>query len=81
MRESWTPRATNTWYIDPVLRHYRCYRVWMIETNAERISDTIAWFPHYTNMPVHTNQPTILSTTYEITQALIQSRLSSYFPH
>ena len=55
VRESWAPRATNAYYIGPALRHYRCYRVWITETNAERVSDTIAWFPHYTNLPIHTN--------------------------
>ena len=35
IRESWAPRATNGWYIGPALRHYHCYRVWILETNAE----------------------------------------------
>ena len=35
IRESWAPRATNSWYIGPALRHYHCYRVWILETNAE----------------------------------------------
>ena len=56
IRESWTPRATNGWYIGPALRHYRCYRVWILETNAERISDTIAWFPRHVKMPTPTNE-------------------------
>ena len=35
IRESWAPRATNGWYIGSALRHYHCYRVWILETNAE----------------------------------------------
>ena len=81
VRESWAPRATNAWYIGPALPHYRCYLIWIIDTNTERISDSIAWFPHYTNIPVYTNQSTILSATHKLTQVLLQPRLSaSFFP-
>ena len=80
VREGWAPCATPTYYIGPALRHYRCYRVWITETNAERMSDTIAWFPHYTTLPIHTNQTTLLSAAYDLTQALLQPSLSSYSP-
>ena len=67
IRESWTPRATNGWYIGPALRHYRCYRVWILETNAERISGTIAWFLRHVKMPTPSNELAILSAPHDLT--------------
>ena len=81
VRESWTPRATPAYYIGLALRHYRCYRIWITETNAERISDTIAWFLYYTNLEIHTNHTTLLSTAHELTYTLLQPILSSSSPH
>ena len=68
VRESWAPHATLAYYIGPALRHYRCYRVWITETNAEWILDTIVWFPHYTNLLIHTNQTTLLSALLELVE-------------
>ena len=50
-RASWSPHAIDGWYIGPALRHYRCFRVWATATNAERIADTIVWFPEDYFMP------------------------------
>ena len=45
IRETWAPHAVDGWYIGPAMHHYRCFRVWIDETQAERTSDTVAWFP------------------------------------
>ena len=29
------------WYIGPALHHYQCYRVWVWDTSAKRIADTL----------------------------------------
>ena len=41
-RETWAPHASEAWYTGPAMHHYRCYKVWVWETRAERISDTLA---------------------------------------
>ena len=79
MRESWALRAAPAYYIGPDLRHYRCYRVRITETNIKWISDTIAWFPHYTNLTIYTNQTTLSSAAHELTQSFLQIRISSSF--
>ena len=41
----WAPHAVHGWYLGPAMKGYRCYRVWIGETSAERVSDTIVWLP------------------------------------
>ncbi len=50
-RETWAPHAVKGWYLGPAMQHYRCFRVWVVETMAERIADTLAWFPSKVHMP------------------------------
>ena len=42
---AWANRGTEGWYIHPTLNHYRCYVCMMKSTKAERISDTVEFFP------------------------------------
>ena len=44
-RLSWDPQSTEGWYLGPVLEHYRCYRVFVNKSKAERVTDTIAFPP------------------------------------
>ena len=44
-RETWAPYASEAWYLSPTTHHYRCYRVWVWETKAERVSNTLTWLP------------------------------------
>ena len=50
-RKSWGPRSVDGWYLGPALDHYRCHRVFSSHTRAERITDTLQTFPHYTKPP------------------------------
>ena len=36
-RLSWEPHAEPGFYLGPALKHYRCHRIWMTKTAAERI--------------------------------------------
>ena len=80
VRETWVPRATRAWYLGPAMRHYRCYRVLIVETQAERIVDTVAWFPTYVSMSTPSLITTLLSAAYDLTQALLQPHESSPLP-
>jgi hypothetical protein len=50
-RGSWSSHALDGWYIGPALESYRCYRIWLWETRATRICDTVSWFPEKLPMP------------------------------
>ena len=54
-RETWIPHIVQGWYIGSVIHHYICYKVWIKATRAERISDTIAWFPSTLTMPIQSS--------------------------
>ena len=40
-QKSWALYGKKSWYIGPELEHYRCYRVYILETCSERISNTV----------------------------------------
>lgn len=45
-RQTWEPHGQDGWYIGPAMEHYRCYKVYVSATGAERIADTIEFFPN-----------------------------------
>jgi hypothetical protein len=53
LRPTWGAHGKDGFYIGPVLRHYRCWRIFVSDTNTERISDTVAWLPEPHRMPGH----------------------------
>jgi hypothetical protein len=50
-RGSWQVHGSEGFYIGPAMDHYRCWRVLVSKSGAERVSDTIEWFPKKTVMP------------------------------
>jgi len=69
-RDSWAPHAIDGWYIGPALDSYRCYTVWIQETRAERICDTISWFPTQVKMPTPSTDDLILASLLDIHSAI-----------
>jgi hypothetical protein len=56
LRSSWEQHAARAFYLGPALKHYKCHRVFVTTTQAERITDTLDWFPHestITDPPPH----------------------------
>jgi hypothetical protein len=78
-RTTWAPHALDGWYIGPTLDHYRCHRVWMVDTRRERISDTLSWFPQQVRLPVASPQDLILSAATDLISAL-RNPLTHPFP-
>ena len=69
-RPSWAPHGSEGWYIGPALSHYRCYHVWCDETRSERITDTLAWFPHRVAMPSPTSADQLKTAARDLIEAL-----------
>ena len=40
-RKSFASHGIPAWYIGPTLEYYRCYKVYVPKTRAERVCDTI----------------------------------------
>jgi hypothetical protein len=49
---------------------YRCHKVWIWETRAERICDTISWFPTKVTMPLASSNDLILASLADLTHAI-----------
>ena len=50
-RAAWAPHGVEGFYLGPALQHYRCYRGWVLKTQRERVTDTVAWHPETVTMP------------------------------
>ena len=80
VRETWAPHAVEGWYIGPALQHYRCYTIWADATSAERIANTLTWFPSQVEMP--TTSPLELATAaaQDLVAALLHPSDASPLP-
>ena len=76
-RDSWAPHASAGWYIGPAMKSYRCFRCYMQDTQAVRITDTIAWFPDRLPVPTPSTDELILAGIHAIHQALIHPTADS----
>ena len=50
---------------------YRCYRVWVGETQRKRVCDTVAWLPNKVPMPTTLSTDIIMAALESIEQALV----------
>jgi hypothetical protein len=69
-RKSWAPHGLDGWYVGPALASYRCYQIWIWETRALRIIDTLTWFPSKVKLPDSSSIDIILSCLQHILHAL-----------
>ncbi|EEC47130.1 predicted protein [Phaeodactylum tricornutum CCAP 1055/1] len=70
VREMWAPHAVEGWYLGPALNHYRCHRVWITETRAERVADTLSCFPTRIPMPAASSTDRALAAARDLVHAL-----------
>ncbi|KAI2494253.1 hypothetical protein MHU86_20271 [Fragilaria crotonensis] len=69
-RTTWSPYGADGWYTGPALESYGCYTVWLWDTRATRICDTLTWFPTKTTMPLASSNDLILAGVQDIIHAL-----------
>ena len=79
-RTTWSPHAADGWYTGPALESYRCYKVWMWDTRAVRICDTLVWFPTKVRMPLASSTDLILAGIQDIVHALKNPSANSPLP-
>ena len=53
-RKSWEERSLDGWYLSTSLEHYRCHRIYVKNTQDERISNTINFKHRYITQPTVT---------------------------
>ena len=71
LRGTWSPHAVDGWYLGPAMLHYRCYRVWILETTSERIADTVVWFLTKVSMPKSSSTDGAIAAARDLTNALL----------
>lgn len=69
-RASWAPHGEEGWYVGPAMEHYRCYRIFIIKTKADRDSDTVTFFPSKTRMPALSSTDRAIRAANELVHAL-----------
>jgi hypothetical protein len=70
-RASWDPHGVYGWYIGPTTDHYRCYRVHINKTKADKIVDTLELFPVKVAMPRTASKDMATISDQELTHALL----------
>ena len=69
-RSSWSPHSSDGWYIGPALDSYRCVRVYMSESQADRIVSTVTWHPTFVRAPVMSPKDEIVSAVQQLADVL-----------
>ena len=72
VRETWAPHAVEGWYVGPAMQHYRCYTIWADATSAERIANTLTWFPAHVEMPTTSALELATAAAQDLVAALLQ---------
>ena len=68
-RKTWAPHGLDGWYVGLALDSYCCHTIWIWETRAIRIIDTLTWFPSKVQMPASSNAVSKTSFTLSNTQS------------
>ena len=71
VRETWAPHAVEGWYLGPAPLHYRCYTIWADATSAERIANTLTWFPSHVDMPTTSSLELATAAAQDLVAALL----------
>jgi hypothetical protein len=69
-RASWDPHGVIGWYLGPAMEHYRCYRCYIKTTQAERISNTVEFFPTLATVPAISPTETLIIAAEELKEFL-----------
>ena len=81
LRKSWAPHAEDGFYLGPAMEHYRCHRVWINKTSAERIAQTVKWLPHNSiKMPFPDRESIIIAAINDLTSAIKMQDTSPLLP-
>ena len=69
-RGSWAPHGVKGYYLGPALQHHHCWRTWIISTQAERITDTVEWFPEPLKLPGRDPHALVTAALRDLTVAV-----------
>ena len=70
-RDTWDAHGVDGWYVGPAMLHYRCWEIYIISTNADRICDTVAFFPKNVSMPHLSSTDAAMHAAKDLAHALL----------
>jgi len=76
-RKSWETHTKTGYYIGAAWDHYRCHRVWVKDTKAERVGQTVFFKHKYITQPAITESDALLRASEDICDALLKREPTS----
>ena len=67
---TWVHNGIQVWYIGPSVEYYRCYKVYISNTGAELITDTMELFPENTKIPGMSSTNSVTHASKHLIRAL-----------
>jgi hypothetical protein len=71
VRGTWAQHGVVGFYIGPASNHYRSFHAWIPQTHKQRVSDTVAWFPHNFTMPGSSVLEHVEATSRDLEQSIL----------
>ena len=71
IRETFAPHSVSGFNVGTSLEHYRCYKIWVKETRAIRVANTVFFKHKYLTMPTVTNADALLHAAQDMNTALL----------
>ena len=72
-RNTWQQHAVDAWFVGPAKQHYRCYRFYIPDTKAYRITNTAKFFPAHCKLPAIEPSDTIRLAAQDLIKALLNN--------
>ena len=69
-RQSWSDHGTVGWCLEPSLRHFRAQRVYIPTFESERITSSLAYYPHRGYIPGYSNIERLAAALSEVSLTL-----------
>ena len=69
-RQSWSDHGTVGWCLEPSLRHFRAQRVYIPSFESERITSSLAYYPHQGYIPGYSNIERLAAALSEVSLTL-----------
>jgi hypothetical protein len=70
VRHTWAPHGVDGWYLGEAPEHYRCHRIYVPKTRAERIAKTVEFFPHHCAVPKTSSADAATKAALDLVHAL-----------
>jgi hypothetical protein len=80
-RRTWAAHGVDGWYIGSAPEHYRCYKVYIPKTRAERTAHTVDFFPHNCPVPKTSSADAATEAARALADALSNPVPASPFSH